>query len=110
MEEKNYVSSPMIMETVEDTKVNQDNVSQSAVMTTTPDVSKFVKPRKTRTIIRKYNKKVMPNDLCPCGSGKKFKKCCMGNGDFDGTRELTAQEMAQVRYGTRTPESYKVDF
>ena len=22
--------------------------------------------------------KVGPNDLCPCGSGRKFKKCCMG--------------------------------
>ncbi len=22
--------------------------------------------------------KVGPNELCPCGSGKKFKKCCMG--------------------------------
>jgi len=22
-------------------------------------------------------KKVYPNDLCPCGSGKKYKKCCM---------------------------------
>ena len=21
-------------------------------------------------------KKVYPNDPCPCGSGKKFKKCC----------------------------------
>ena len=21
-------------------------------------------------------KKVYPNDLCPCGSGKKYKKCC----------------------------------
>ena len=21
------------------------------------------------------------NDLCPCGSGKKYKKCCMGKGD-----------------------------
>lgn len=25
------------------------------------------------------NKKIYPNDLCPCGSGKKYKKCC-GNG------------------------------
>lgn len=23
------------------------------------------------------------NDLCPCGSGKKFKNCCMGNGRYD---------------------------
>ena len=21
-------------------------------------------------------KKIGPNDLCPCGSGKKYKKCC----------------------------------
>ena len=25
-------------------------------------------------------KKVYPNDPCPCGSGKKFKKCCGGHG------------------------------
>ncbi|MDW2800904.1 SEC-C metal-binding domain-containing protein [Clostridium boliviensis] len=24
----------------------------------------------------KITRKVYPNDLCPCGSGKKFKKCC----------------------------------
>ena len=23
------------------------------------------------------NKKIYPNDPCPCGSGKKYKKCCM---------------------------------
>ena len=27
--------------------------------------------------IRKADKKVGPNDPCPCGSGKKYKKCCM---------------------------------
>ncbi len=25
-------------------------------------------------------KKVGPNEACPCGSGKKFKRCCMGRG------------------------------
>ncbi len=25
------------------------------------------------------NKKIGRNALCPCGSGKKFKKCCMKN-------------------------------
>lgn len=28
-------------------------------------------------------KKIGANDPCPCGSGKKFKKCCRGNGRFD---------------------------
>ncbi|MDR0369519.1 MAG: SEC-C domain-containing protein [Candidatus Peribacteria bacterium] len=25
------------------------------------------------------HKKVRPNDPCPCGSGKKYKKCCGAN-------------------------------
>ena len=29
----------------------------------------------THTTVRK-GKKVGPNDPCPCGSGKKYKKCC----------------------------------
>ncbi|HET9183463.1 MAG TPA: SEC-C metal-binding domain-containing protein [Candidatus Angelobacter sp.] len=24
------------------------------------------------------------NDLCPCGSGRKFKRCCLKSGRFDG--------------------------
>ena len=24
------------------------------------------------------------NDLCPCGSGKLFKKCCLKSGRFEG--------------------------
>ena len=31
--------------------------------------------------------KVRPNDPCPCGSGKKYKKCC-GSPDAVYTREL----------------------
>ena len=30
--------------------------------------------------VRKTDKKVGPNDPCPCGSGKKYKKCC-GRGE-----------------------------
>ena len=33
--------------------------------------------------VRRNHPKVQPNDPCPCGSGKKFKKCCRGNGRFD---------------------------
>lgn len=29
------------------------------------------------------NKKVSKNTRCPCGSGKKFKKCCKGKGIYD---------------------------
>ena len=29
--------------------------------------------------VQATQKKVYPNDPCPCGSGKKFKKCCGRN-------------------------------
>lgn len=32
---------------------------------------------------KRIHPKVRANDPCPCGSGKKFKKCCRGNGKFD---------------------------
>ena len=37
---------------------------------------------KKNTPIRK-GKKIGANDPCPCNSGKKFKRCCRGNGRYD---------------------------
>lgn len=32
---------------------------------------------KDEQIVKRDGDKVYPNDPCPCGSGKKYKKCCM---------------------------------
>ena len=32
--------------------------------------------RESQETVRRDGKKIGPNDPCPCGSGKKFKKCC----------------------------------
>jgi len=38
------------------------------------------KPSKKKGLtIKRVFKKIGRNKLCPCGSGKKFKKCCEGN-------------------------------
>lgn len=29
------------------------------------------------------SKKIGRNEICPCGSGRKFKKCCIGKGIYD---------------------------
>ncbi|MCZ7646723.1 MAG: preprotein translocase subunit SecA [Planctomycetota bacterium] len=34
--------------------------------------------------IRRSGKRILPNEPCPCGSGKKFKKCHGRFGDMDG--------------------------
>lgn len=39
---------------------------------------KFKKQYKESKIVRN-TEKVGRNDLCPCGSGKKYKKCCGKN-------------------------------
>lgn len=87
----------------------EDGTPTSTAIGNNVDMSKYVRQRKTRTIIRENSTKVGRNDPCPCGSGKKYKNCCLKEGkNYNSTRELTAQEMAQIRYGTKTPTSFRV--
>ena len=37
------------------------------------------KEQKASGTVRRQTKKIYPNDPCPCGSGKKYKKCCGKN-------------------------------
>ena len=37
------------------------------------------KEQKASGRVRRETKKVYPNDPCPCGTGKKYKKCCGKN-------------------------------
>ncbi len=50
----------------------QEKIEREEVMKAT-STNKMEKPK----TIRKIDKKVYPNDKCPCGSGKKYKNCCM---------------------------------
>lgn len=40
--------------------------------------------RKTRPVVRD-TKKISRNDPCPCGSGKKYKNCCLASGQYETT-------------------------
>ncbi|MCC8141534.1 MAG: SEC-C domain-containing protein [Lachnospiraceae bacterium] len=37
----------------------------------------YIEQKKSGTVVKE--KKIYPNDPCPCGSGKKYKKCCGRN-------------------------------
>lgn len=37
---------------------------------------KLYKEQKSSATVHRGEQKVYPNDPCPCGSGKKYKKCC----------------------------------
>ena len=49
------------------------------------------KEQKKSGTVRREGKKIYPNDLCHCGSGKKYKKCCMRK-DEEREKELSANE------------------
>ena len=46
----------------------------------TPTSASHGEQEAKKPVTRKAEKKVGPNDPCPCGSGKKYKKCC-GRGE-----------------------------
>ena len=49
------------------------------------------KEQKKSGTVGREGKKLYPNDLCHCGSGKKYKKCCMRK-DEEREKELSANE------------------
>lgn len=65
--------------------------------------------RKTRTVIREYDK-VGRNEPCPCGSGKKYKNCCLDSGKYEGRHELTVVEQHDVKENKASYASYKKTF
>ncbi|MGO9688475.1 MAG: SEC-C metal-binding domain-containing protein [Syntrophobacteraceae bacterium] len=34
---------------------------------------------------KELSEKLGRKDLCPCGSGRKFQKCCLKTGRYDGS-------------------------
>ena len=44
---------------------------------------RFTKPR---PVVKDH--KIGRNDPCPCGSGLKYKKCCLNSGKYETTRTV----------------------
>ena len=42
---------------------------------------------KVKTTVRDY-KKIGRNDPCPCGSGQKYKNCCLKTGTYEMTNRM----------------------
>lgn len=49
------------------------------------------------------NMKIGRNDPCPCGSGKKYKKCCLGK---DDDAHYNGISKSLVRFGHRTTSNF----
>ena len=40
--------------------------------------------RYSRKPLVRVHEKIRRNELCPCGSGKKYKNCCLKTGEYEG--------------------------
>ena len=76
----------------EDQQERLDNLKESMMVNQAVGVQDaaalagMMRRMKPKQIVRDY--KISRNMKCPCGSGKKYKNCCLGNGRFEGTRTV----------------------
>ena len=73
----------------EQEEINSENNTGAAVLSN--DQLKKIqamlaKYKKPVTQVRKFDK-IGRNDACPCGSGKKYKNCCLSKGDYEGLHD-----------------------
>jgi len=92
-EEFSYLFLPILALTgiIPKARLKKDNLTPEEVIETIPLVVKeiytFYHESKEELLFRKYNtlepivnnNKIGRNELCLCGSGKKYKKCCLKN-------------------------------
>lgn len=51
------------------------------------DVAEFMRQMRTKPVVRDY-KKIGRNDPCPCGSGKKYKNCCLNSCKYETRHQI----------------------
>lgn len=69
------------MKLTEENTVTMEEVNQ-AVKLDEGTIQKLMAYQNHKPSVRE-NKKIGRNDPCPCGSGKKFKNCCMNTKDWN---------------------------
>ena len=82
LNEEMNASVDKLQEAIEENAEKNEEVNKAAI--TGNNLSNMMYYQKTRPIVRDY-KKIGRNDPCPCGSGDKYKNCCMDSGKYETT-------------------------
>ena len=65
--------------------LNAARIAAGTVSTMEDAVSQAHYLRQNKHTIVRDNKKIGRNEPCPCGSGKKYKNCCLAFGKYETT-------------------------
>lgn len=80
-----FFAEPEPMESAQQVQVQVvSEISAGEVGNASGDGARTRRASKQRPV--RSGRKVGPNDPCPCGSGKKYKKCCMLKEQQSGSR------------------------
>ncbi len=74
-----------------------ENIQQFCIIKVVNSVENTGKGVLQLNIMKKKNKKISRNDPCPCGSGRKYKNCCLNKGGEDVSLEVVYRN----KYGIR---------
>ena len=74
---EDYLNSDIIREAISDARYNP--IMGSGI----PNIDSWVNHISDEQPYARTHRKIGRNELCPCGSGKKFKKCCIEKGIYD---------------------------
>lgn len=81
---KKSIVTGMIMDDATTNRVEVDEekkqIQETAI--TGQQFEQLLRMRKQRPMMREHDK-IGRNDPCPCGSGKKYKKCCLASGEYE---------------------------
>lgn len=80
---ENYMTECVMYGARQDAKYNPLMGSGIEEIDDETDILRSLYGEQMQETVRRPHKKIGANDKCPCGSGKKFKKCCRGNGKYD---------------------------
>lgn len=64
--------------------IEEINQKEEAMETKTKGLTPEVETIFEQVHTMKKDHKIGRNDKCPCGSGKKYKRCCLPSGKYEG--------------------------
>ena len=77
-------NTDFIMNTMQESETEESVQNQEALSAAVNDrrnMLKYLKMMRPKTLKREH--KVGRNDPCPCGSGRKYKNCCLESGKYE---------------------------
>lgn len=75
---ENTVNTGMIMDNI-NTEDSSDKLKAAIENNKIEQLKAYMAAKKQK--VREYN--ISRNDKCPCGSGKKYKNCCLSSGKYE---------------------------